>query len=96
MLRGQIGQVQLHHAQEVVARQPVLVKHLEDHLVLGRTDTEHKLLVPLGIQRLLLRLGQHRVNVHIARDCVEVDAHVRVTEGGVRKCYWSAKECIDE
>lgn len=78
MLGGQIHQVQLDHAKEVVARQPVLVKHLKDHLVLGRLDAKHKLLVPFRVERLLLRLGQHRVDVHVPADCVQVDADVWV------------------
>jgi len=36
LLRGQIHQGQLHHAQKVVACQAILVKHLKDKLMLRR------------------------------------------------------------
>ena len=70
-LARQVAQRQLHHAQEVIPRQSVLVEDLEDELVRAGLHPEHELLLPSGIQGPFLSLGQHRV-LHLLPDNVHL------------------------
>lgn len=79
VLSRDVDQGQLHHSEKVIAGQSILVEHLEHDLVLGRSHPEHKLLLPFRVQRLLFRLGQHRIDIHVPAHRVQVDSHVRIT-----------------
>lgn len=52
LLARQVHQAQLNHAQEVVARESILVEHLKHELVLVGLDTENELFIPLWIEGL--------------------------------------------
>lgn len=75
----QLAERQFHHAQEVVPGEAIFVEYLKDQLVLVRFHPEDELFVPLGVEGFLLGFRQHRIDVLVAGDGVQVDPDVRVT-----------------
>ena len=87
-LLRQLIERQLDHAEKVVAREPILVEHLQHQLVLGRVDAQDELLVPLRVERPLLRLGELGQDGRVTADLVYVNAHVRVAVRVRKWGFW--------